>query len=32
VVLTVERDGREREVEVELGEWPAPARPEDMEG
>lgn len=27
VVLTIERDGREREMEVELGEWPLPEEP-----
>jgi len=27
VVLTIERDGREREIEVELGEWSAPEEP-----
>jgi serine protease Do len=27
VVLTVERAGREREITVELGEWPAPDEP-----
>jgi membrane-associated protease RseP (regulator of RpoE activity) len=30
VVLTVERDGREREIEVELSEWPAPEEPGAM--
>jgi S1-C subfamily serine protease len=30
VVLTVERDGREREIEVALSEWPAPAEPGAM--
>ena len=27
VVLTIERDGRERAIEVELGEWPVPEEP-----
>jgi predicted metalloprotease with PDZ domain len=30
VALTVERDGREREIEVELSEWPAPEEPVAM--
>jgi predicted metalloprotease with PDZ domain len=30
VVLTVEQDGREREIEVELSEWPAPEEPGAM--
>ena len=30
VVLTVERAGREREIEVELGEWPVPDEPGAM--
>jgi len=27
VVLTIERGSREREIEVELGAWPAPEEP-----
>jgi S1-C subfamily serine protease len=30
VVLTVERAGREREITVELGEWPASDKPGAM--
>lgn len=30
VALTVERNNREQEIKVELGEWPAPAEPEEM--
>lgn len=30
VTLTIERDGREREIGVELGGWPAPEEPETM--
>nr|HID13459.1 PDZ domain-containing protein [Anaerolineae bacterium] len=30
VVLTIEREGREREIEVELGEWPVPEEPDAM--
>jgi predicted metalloprotease with PDZ domain len=30
VVLTVERDGRERKIDVELSEWPAPEEPGAM--
>jgi membrane-associated protease RseP (regulator of RpoE activity) len=30
VVLAVERDGRERRIEVELSEWPAPEEPGAM--
>jgi S1-C subfamily serine protease len=30
VALTIERDGRERQIEVELGAWPAPEEPGEM--
>jgi S1-C subfamily serine protease len=31
VVLTIKRGGRERKIEVELSEWPAPEGPEARE-
>ncbi len=32
VMLTIEQDGREREIEVELGKWPVPEEPGEMRG